>query len=86
MHGYAWAFPTGNFLFPQRLCGDNAVNVAIRARVLDAMVEVLPHNADPQEDCRTCDPSGGCATPHDCMLELCERLLAVIEREGHISL
>lgn len=57
-----------------------------RVRVVDAMVEALPHNADPQEDCRDCDPSGGCATPHDCMMELCERLLAIVERESGVTL
>lgn len=51
-----------------------------RSRVLDAMAEVAPL----PQDCDDCDPNGGCANPHACRLEVCERLLAVIERESRV--
>lgn len=57
---------------------------SVRARVIDAMIEVMPSQVF--HDCAICDPSGGCATPHLCAEEVCEKLLDVIEREGRVKL
>lgn len=52
---------------------------AIRSRVLDAMAEVVPL---PEFGCNDCDTNGGCANQHACRMEVCEMMLAVIERES----
>jgi hypothetical protein len=53
---------------------------SVRARVIDAMVEVLP--VPKCHDCR----KEGCPDPHWCCQEACEKLLNVIEREGKVKL
>lgn len=52
-----------------------------RFRVLEAMAEECPL----PQDCPDCDPAGGCANPHRCRLDICERMLDVVEWEtGHV--
>lgn len=49
-----------------------------RTRALEAMIEVIPV---PIGDCEECDPSGGCAQPHECKRDLAIKLIEAIERE-----
>lgn len=51
---------------------------ADRARIIEAMAQVLP---TPSYGCEGCHPEGGCPDPLGCQLELAERVLAVVDRE-----
>lgn len=53
---------------------------ALRSRVIDALGEIVP--TPDAVNCMDCDLSGGCVDEHGCRRELCEQILAVIEREG----
>lgn len=55
---------------------------AMRARILDAVASVI----ELPRECAACDPSGGCANPTQCRLEVAEGIIYVIEREQGLTM
>jgi hypothetical protein len=51
-----------------------------RIRLIEAMADVMPHQAV-TADCSECHPEGGCPNPRGCVGEFCERLVDLVERE-----